>query len=103
MCKNDQPVEVEPAPNVRTFASVGEFLDAIEPGMDLCTSDFTGWADIESVRRGSDGPDVVVGRVRESGAVVHVPANVLIDIRGGHCVRLDRVRATVNSQGWEVG
>lgn len=103
MCKNDQPQEQSPAPDVRTFDSVEDLLDVIEPGMDLCTSDFTGWADIESVEgpRG-DEAGIVVGRVRESGALVHVPASVLIDIRGGHCVRMDRVRATVNNQGWEV-
>lgn len=104
MCNTDQPQETEPAANIQTFDSTAEFLDALKPGMELCTSDFTGWADIESVQAPTgDNPGFVVGRVRESGALVHVPAAVLIDIRGGHCIRMDRVRATVNNQGWEVG
>lgn len=103
MCKSDQPQQSTQAPDVQTFDSVDDFLDAVEPGMDLCTSDFTGWAEVEAVQRASDAqPAVIVGRVRESGSLVHVPTDVLIDIRGGHCVRLDRARATVNEQGWEV-
>lgn len=104
MCESDQPQEPEPTPNIQTFDSIEGFLDAIKPGMDLCTSDFTGWADVESVRSPvGEQPGVIVGRVRESGVLVHVPTDALIDIRGGHCIRLDRVRATVNNQGWEVG
>ena len=26
----------------------------------------------------------------------------LLDIQGGHCVRLDRARATIDRQGWEI-
>lgn len=103
MCKSDVPEVRSDGPDVQTFETVETFLTAIKPGMDLCTSDFTGWAAVESViTPGQDGPGKVVGRVHTDGRLVHVPADVLIEIRGGHCVRLDRVRATIDKQGWEV-
>ena len=103
MCDENQPEEIVLDPDTEIFDSVGDFLAAIKPGMELCTSDFTGWAAIESVEE-TAGPEggFVVGRVRTTGATVRVPASTLIDIREGHCVRLDRVRATVNDQGWEA-
>ncbi|MFV0253293.1 MAG: hypothetical protein ACK5H2_08140 [Beutenbergiaceae bacterium] len=102
MCSTTTPVEA-PNPDVQTFESTEALLAAIKPGMDLCTSDFTGWADITEIKNPEAGKDaIVVGTVREGGATVHVPAGVLLEIRGGHCVRLDRVRATINDQGWEV-
>lgn len=103
MCKSVDPISTPPVPDMQTFDSTEAFLRAIEPGMDLCTSDFTGWADVESVEGPAGGEaGIIVGRVRESGVRVRVPASVLLDIRGGHCVRIDRVRTTVDSQGWEV-
>ncbi|MFV0405704.1 MAG: hypothetical protein ACK5LN_02600 [Propioniciclava sp.] len=103
MCSNTKPLEPTPTPSVETFDSIEGLVAAIKPGMDLCTSDFTGWADITEIRNPEAGAEaVIVGTVRDGGATVHVPANVLLEIRGGHCVRLDRVRATVNDQGWEV-
>lgn len=35
--------------------------------------------------------------------VVHVPVNMVISIHHDTCVRIDRARATVDQQGWEVG
>lgn len=97
------PSEPDNAPSAQTFDSVDEFLSAIKPGMELCTSDFTGWASVTSVRTATDEhPGSVSGKRREYGALVEIPANALLDIRGGHCVRIDRVRATINAQGWEV-
>ncbi len=103
MCKTDVPEARSDEPDVQTFETVDAFLDAIRPGMDLCTSDLTGWAEVQSViTPGGGEPGKVVGRVHADGRLVHVPADVLIEIRGGHCVRFDRVRATVDKQGWEV-
>ena len=45
--------------------------------------------------------DSVLGRRDSDGADVEVPQEALLDIRGGHCVRLDRARATIDRQGWE--
>lgn len=102
MCSTDTPAEA-PGADVQTFASTEEFLAAIRPGMDLCTSDFTGWAAVDVVEAVSDnGSARVRGRRHSDGQVVEVPATELIDIRGGHCVRIDRVRATIDNQGWEV-
>ncbi|ODU04862.1 MAG: hypothetical protein ABS81_09010 [Pseudonocardia sp. SCN 72-86] len=98
MCSNETPLEPEGAPSAQTFTDRSELIAAIHPGMELCTSDFTAWADIQEV--GSDG---IRGAKRSDGTPVHVPANALLDIRGGHCVRVDRVRATIDAQGWEVG
>ena len=85
-------------PEGQTFDSYPEFLRAIGPGMRLCTSDFTGWAEIAEVR------DHSVLAVRDSDRrKVEVPQEALLDIRGGHCVRVDRVRATIDKQGWERG
>jgi hypothetical protein len=44
------------------------------------------------------GTDGVRGTRRPDGA----PASALLDVRGGHCVRIDRVRATIDAQGWEA-
>ncbi|MEV5412173.1 hypothetical protein AB0K60_25470 [Thermopolyspora sp. NPDC052614] len=101
MCERAKPISVEPKPGVQTFTSDTEFLAALRPGMDLCTSDFTGWAEVEGVIDDGD-TKVVVGRVYEDGRRVHVPAAALIDIRENHCVRVDRVRDTIDRQGWEV-
>ncbi|MFC5997084.1 hypothetical protein ACFQE5_22995 [Pseudonocardia hispaniensis] len=100
MCTNTTPVEPSPAPSAQTFPTTAEFLAAITPGMELCTSDFTGWAQVESVVAGET--PVVRGRRRADSRLVEVPAGELIDLRGGHCVRIDRVRATIDQQGWEV-
>ncbi len=98
MCSNETPREPQDAPEAQTFASSADFLAAIKPGMELCTSDFTGWANIDEI-----GPDSVRGTRRSDGVSVEVPANALLDIRGGHCVRVDRVRASIDAQGWEAG
>lgn len=103
MCQNTTPAEPAGVPSAVTFDSTEEFLNVIQPGMTLCTSDFTGWATVESVIDGAGGRQPgVLGRRREDGRLVEVPAEVLIELRGGHCVRVDRVRATIDSQGWEV-
>ncbi|MFV0426619.1 MAG: hypothetical protein ACK5KU_06235 [Beutenbergiaceae bacterium] len=102
MCNSTTPVAA-PNPDVQLFPTTEELLAAIKPGMDLCTSDFTGWADITEIKNPEAGKGAtIVATVRDGGATVHVPAAVLLEIRGGHCVRLDRVQATVNDQGWEV-
>lgn len=103
MCQSATPQEPAASPSAQTFATTEEFLAAIKPGMELCTSDFTGWAEVERVVPGSPGSGaVIVGTRREDGRAVAVPADVLIDLRGGHCIRVDRVRATIDSQGWEA-
>jgi hypothetical protein len=101
MCTDDNtaPAAEQPRPQAQTFATVAEFLAAIEPGMHLCSSDFNGWGIVESVD--ADAP-AVIGVTNDGQRQVRVPADALIDIRGGHCVRIDRVRATLDQQGWEV-
>ncbi len=49
MCNTTKPQGPENAPSAQTFDSVAELLKVIEPGMRLCTSDFTGWADVLEV------------------------------------------------------
>ncbi len=103
MCKDMTPREPVDTPSILTFSDTADLLAAIRPGMELCTSDFTGWASVEAVRTGTgETPGSVLGRRREDGAAVEVPADELIDIRGGHCVRIDRVRARIDAQGWEI-
>jgi hypothetical protein len=101
MCTEDTPALVaeQSRPPAQTFANTAEFLAAIEPGMYLCSSDFNGWGVVESVD--IDNP-AVLGVTNGDQRQVRVPADTLIDIRGGHCVRIDRVRATLDQQGWEV-
>ena len=72
-------------------------MAAIAPGMRLCTSDFTGWGEVTGTTKHS-----VVGTRDSDGAGVEFPQEALLDIRGGHCVRLDRARATIDRQGWEI-
>lgn len=72
-------------------------MAAIAPGMRLCTSDSTGWGDVTGTTERS-----VLGARDSDGAGVEVPQEALLDIRGGHCVRLDRARATIDRRGWEI-
>ncbi|ORA82361.1 hypothetical protein BST29_11655 [Mycobacterium malmoense] len=98
MCTDENPAE-QSRPEAQTFATTAEFLAAIQPGMHLCSSDFNGWGVVESV---DTAAPAVVGVTNADQRRVRVPADTLIDIRGGHCVRIDRVRATLDGQGWEI-
>ncbi len=98
MCKDQR----DPGADAQTFDEVGELLAALRPGMDICTSDFTGWADIIDVRHAADGVGTIIALKREGQVVVHVPADVVIGIHHGQCVRVDRSRATIDKQGWEI-
>lgn len=100
MCTDDHPVDVEQSrPTAQTFASTSEFLSAIQHGMHLCSSDFRSWGVVASV---DTDACAVLGVTNDGHQRVRVPADTLIDIRGGQCVRIDRVRATLDQQGWEV-
>jgi hypothetical protein len=101
MCSTDNTASVaaQSRPEGQTFSSTAEFLAAIQPGMHLCSSDFNAWGVVESVD--TDQP-AVLGAKNSDQRHVRVPAEALIDIRGGHCVRIDRVRATLDAQGWET-
>ena len=44
----------------------------------------------------------IVGRKHADNCLVHVPPEVVIAIHGGHCVRIDRARATIDKQSWEA-
>ncbi|MFN8204556.1 MAG: hypothetical protein U0S48_18525 [Solirubrobacteraceae bacterium] len=75
----------------------------IAPGMHLCSADYRAWGDVLEVRpSGEDGGErpVIVGRVRESGRVVHVPAAAVLEVRGGRCVRLDAPLADLDDRPW---
>lgn len=90
------------APPVQAFSSPEEFTAALRLGMELCTSDFTGWAEITGFdRQALDGPVVFAKRFSD-GTPVRVPVSALIDVREGHCVRVDRVAATIDAQGWGI-
>ena len=96
MCEGSKP---DPGRGAVRYDRVEDLLAALRPGMDLCTSDCTGWADIVEIR-----PEdaVIVGRTREGNRLVQVPAGVVIGVHHDQCVRIDRARATVDQQGWEV-
>ena len=98
MCQTQR----DPAADAVTFTRVEDLVAALKPGMDLCTSDFTGWADIIEVRPSDAGGGTIVARTRDGQHLVHVPAHVVIGIHHDTCVRLDRARATIDKQGWEV-
>ncbi len=99
MCKDQK----DPGAGAVRYDTTEELLAALRPGMDLCTSDFTGWADIQGVQPATDEqPGYIVARTREGDRLVHVPADVVIGVHHDHCVRLDRARATIDAQGWEV-
>ncbi len=71
--------------------------------MDLCTSDFTGWAAVEGVQPGTGRQaGFIIARTHADHRLVHVPPEVVIAIHDGHCVRIDRARATISQQGWEA-
>lgn len=95
--QHDDPLRTPSVPPGQIFETYSEFLAAITPGMRLCTSDFTGWGEVTGTTKHS-----VVGTRDSDGAGVEFPQEALLDIRGGHCVRLDRARATIDRQGWEI-
>ena len=97
MCNTTTPYEPPSVPPGQTFETYPEFLAAIAPGMRLCTSDFTGWGEVPGTTDHS-----VLGTRDSDGTGVEVPQEALLDIRGGHCIRLDRARATIDRQGWEI-
>lgn len=100
MCSSEKE---DPGAGGVTYDSIQSLLAAITPGMDLCTSDFTGWAVVERVTPASEGQaGFVIGRKHADHVLVHVPPEVVIAIHDGHCVRIDRARATIDKQGWEA-
>jgi len=99
MCKETN----DPGAGGVTYDSTGSLLAAVTPGMDLCTSDFTGWAAVEGVQPAAGGQaGFIIARTHDGHRLVHVPPEVVIAIHDGHCVRIDRARATIDKQGWEA-
>lgn len=99
MCK----MTSDPGAGGVRYDNTESLLAAVAPGMDLCTSDFTGWAAVEGVQPARDGrPGFILGRTHAGHRLVHVPPEVVIAIHDGHCVRVDRARATIDQQGWEA-
>jgi hypothetical protein len=52
MCSSEK---VDPGAGGVTYDSAQSLLAAVAPGMDLCTSDFTGWAVVEGAQPGGGG------------------------------------------------
>lgn len=77
MCSDDNPALVaeHSGPEAQTFATTAEFLAVIESG---------------------------IGVTNDGQRHIWVSADTLIEIRGGHCVQIDRVRATLDQHGWEI-
>jgi len=99
MCKETE----DPGAGGVTYDSAESLLAAVAPGMDLCTSDFTGWAAVEGVQpRIGERAGFIIARKHADRRLVHVPPTVVIAIHDGHCVRIDRARATIDKQGWEA-
>jgi hypothetical protein len=99
MCKETE----DPGAGAVTYDSAESLLAAVAPGMDPCTSDFTGWAAVEGVQPGTDEQaGFIIARKHADHRLVHVPPAVVIAIHDGHCVRIDRARATIDKQGWEA-
>jgi hypothetical protein len=99
MCKETR----DPGAGGMTYDSTEALLAAVKPGMDLCTSDFTGWAAVEGVQPADGGQaGFIIGRTHDGHRLVRVPPEVVIAIHDGHCVRIDRARATIDKQGWEA-
>jgi hypothetical protein len=81
-----------------------ELLNRIRPGMDLCSSDYKKWGDVEAVVRppaDRPGEAVISGRLDETGAAVYVPASAVLAIEGDVCVRVVAPLAEVQAQGWD--
>jgi hypothetical protein len=81
-----------------------ELLARIRPGMDLCSSDYRKWGDVEDVLRppADDQHEAVVsGRLQETGTPVYVPASAVLTIEGDKCVRVNAPLADVHAQGWD--
>jgi hypothetical protein len=78
-----------------------ELMARIRPGMDLCSSDYKKWGDVDGVIQPRAGEAVVSGRDQESGAAVSVPASAVLAIEGDVCVRVNAPLAEVRAQGWD--
>lgn len=80
-----------------------ELIARIRPGMDLCSSDYQKWGDVEAVVQPGDGQHeaVVSGRSQQTGGRVYVPASAVLAIEGDVCVRVNAPLAEVSAQGWE--
>lgn len=81
-----------------------ELLAKVRPGMDLCSSDYRKWGDVEAVIRpaANDLNEAVVsGRLEETGVLVYVPASAILTIEGDKCVRVNAPLAEVRAQGWD--
>ena len=101
MCSKEA---TDPGAGGVAYDSPESLLAAVAPGMDLCTSDFTGWAEVEGTQPPAPGrPGFIIARTHEHHRLVRVPPDVVIAIHDGHCVRIDRARATIDKQGWEAG
>jgi hypothetical protein len=101
MCTDDNPAPVaeQSPPDAQTFATTAHLLAAIDSGMHLCSSDFSSWGIDESV---DTAKMAVLGVTDDGQRRVRVPADTLIDLRGGDCVCMDRTRSTLDQQGWEI-
>lgn len=81
-----------------------ELLNRIRPGMDLCSSDYKKWGDVEAVVRppaDRPGEAVISGRLDETGAAVYVPASAVLAIEGDVCVRVTAPLAEIQAQEWD--
>lgn len=80
----------------------GDAVDVrlVEPGMDLCSSDFQRWGEVSEVVLGDAGRAVIVGTVDATNAVVYVPEGALLEIHG-RCLRLNRPQAELDGAGFD--
>ena len=76
-------------------------ISQVQPGMDLCSSDFMKWGEVTEVQSDAGQSRYVIGTVDTSGRRVFVPESELLEIHG-QCLRLARVHAELDQAGFEA-
>ncbi|MFT0763251.1 hypothetical protein VRY54_09370 [Actinomyces sp. F1_1611] len=83
------------------FSDRAAILTAVQPGMNVLTADYELWAVVDEVVSGCCQAGVIV-QVKDTGRKLRVPKSALVDVLDGEHLRVDRVRRTINYQGWDV-
>ncbi len=78
-----------------------DVISEVQPGMDLCSSDFMKWSEVTEVQSDAGQGRYVIGTVDTSGRRVFVPESELFEIHG-QCLRLARVHSELDHAGFET-
>jgi len=76
-----------------------DVISQVQPGMDLCSSDYQKWGQVTEVQSDAGHGRYVIGTVDPSGERVFIPESELLEIHG-QCLRLAHPRAELDPAGF---